>query len=163
VITPGKRWQPPEPRPGVIENMPEPTITGLAVMRKRLVELPADQPLPPQLRRALNDLITWAIWRIDRPLTRDQIRYQRWYVVCTFIRQYIAQHGKERGAQRYAYHAAARELTGPYAGAWSTMKEDFLFEQRAPSNDPRSMRYRENLERRAREADKKRARQRYGR
>jgi len=154
VITPGKRSQPPEPGPGVVEHMPEPTETGLRDMRKQLVELPADQPLPPQLRRALNDLITWAIWRIDRPLTRDQIRYQRFHVVSMFRRQYIAQHGKERGAQKYAYHAAARELTGPYAGAWSTMKDDFLFEQRAPGGtDPRSVR-------RAREASEKLARRR---
>ena len=75
-----------------------------------------------------------------------------------FIREYIAQHGKTRGSRKYAYHAAAKELTGPYAGTWRTMKDDFLFEELAPSDDPRSVRYRETLEQRAREANKKRAR-----
>jgi hypothetical protein len=146
----------------VIEHMPEPTKTKLRHLRDQLAAH-ADQPLPSELYQELQGLIWWADWWIDRHLTRDQIRYQRWYVVSIFIRQYIAQHGTTRGSRKYAYHAAAKELTGPYAGAWSTMKEDYLFEEHAPSADPRSVRYRETLERRAREADRKRARRQRGR
>jgi len=161
VITPGKRSQPPEPGPGVVEHMPEPTKTRLRHLRGQLAAAHADKLLPSDLYRELQGLIGWADWRIDRPLTRDQIRYQRFHVVSMFRRQYIEQHGKKRGSQKYAYHAAARELTGPYAGAWSTMKDDFLFEQRAPGGtDPRSVRIRETLERRAREASEKLARRR---
>ena len=73
MTTPGKRWRPPEPGPGVVLHMPEPTKIELLIFRKHLVEQPADQPLPPELRRALDWAINWAIWRIDLPLTRDQI------------------------------------------------------------------------------------------
>jgi hypothetical protein len=40
------------------------------------------------------------------------------------------------------------------------MREDFLVETRAPGDDPRSVRRREALEHRARDADKKRAQRR---
>jgi hypothetical protein len=138
--------------------MPEPTKTMLLALREQFVEQPADRPLPPQLRRALDGLINWAIWRIDRPLTRDQIRYQRGYLVSKFINQFIAKRGTKRGAREWAYAQAAAVATGPYAGSARAMREDFLVEARAPGDDPRSVRRREALERRAREADKKRAR-----
>jgi hypothetical protein len=157
----GKRSRPPEPDEGVALHMPEPMKSWLRDLRRRLVELPADQPLPAQLRRALNYLITWADFRIDRLLTREQISYQRSYVVLTLIERYIAQHGTKRGSRKYAYHAAAAELTGPYAGDWRTMQEDFLFEQRnAVGTDRRSVRYREKLQQLADEANEKRARSR---
>ena len=143
--------------------MPEPTKTDLLVLRKLLVELPADQPLPRELRWGLGRLISWASFRITRALTREQIRYQRQHVVGIFIQQYIAQHGKKRGSKKYAYGEAAKELTGPYAGSWRVMQDDYLFVKNAPSDDPRSVRYRETLERRAREADEKRARARRAR
>jgi hypothetical protein len=162
VITPGKRSRPPEPEPGVIEHRPEPLKVQLEYLRNELAKH-SDQPTP-DLYRALQDLINWAMWRIDRLLTRDQIQYQRWHVVSTFVRRYIAQHGTTRGSRKNAYHAAAKVLTGPYAGSPRTMKEDFLFGERAPGGtDPRSVRYRERFERRAREADKKRAQRRRGR
>jgi hypothetical protein len=141
--------------------MPEPTKPELLDLRNQLVdhvEHQADRPLPPELYQAFDGLINWAIWRIDRSLTREQIRYQRKYIVDKHRRRFIAQHGKTRGAQKYAYREAAKELTGPYAGSPRTMEEDYLFEQQHPSDDPRSVRYRETLERRAREADEKRAR-----
>ena len=161
MITPGKRSQPPEPKEGEFEHRPEPLKVQLEYLCNQLAKHP-DQPTP-DLYRALQGLIDWALWRIDRLLIREQIRYQRWHIVRWFIRQYIAQHGKERGSRKYAYNEAAKVLTGPYAGAPGTMKDDFLFEELAPSADPRSVRYRETLERRAREADKKRARLRPGR
>jgi hypothetical protein len=160
VITPGKRWRPPEPGPGVVEHMPEPTKTMLLALRKQLVEQPADQPFPPELHRALDYLINWALWRIDRLLTRDQIRYQRAYLVSKFIKQYIAERGTKRGAREWAYAQASAVATGPYAGSPRAMREDFLYEARAPGADPRSVRRREALEHLAREADKKRAQRR---
>jgi hypothetical protein len=135
-------------------HLPEPTKNGLRDLRRQLSEQRVDQPLPPDLYRELQRLIFWAEWRIGRLLTRDQISYQRSYVVLTFIKQYIKQHGgKTSGSRKYAYHAAAAELTGgPYAGTWTTMKEDFLFEQRnAVGTDRRSVRYREKLQQLARE------------
>ena len=160
MTTPGKRWRPPEPGPGVVLHMPEPTKIELLILRKHLVEQPADQPLPPELRRALDWAINWAIWRIDLPLTRDRIRYQRAYLVDRFVNQYIAERRTERGAREWACAQAANMLTGPYAGSPRAMREDFLYEVRAPGDDPRSVRHREALEQRAREADKKRAQRR---
>jgi hypothetical protein len=158
VTTRGKRSRLPEPAPGVVEHMPEPTKSYLRHLRGWLAT-EADKPLSPELYQRLQNLISWAAWRIDRILTREQIRYQRWYVVRHFIRQYVAEHGgKTRGSRKHAYNEAAKLLTGPYAGRAATMKDDYLFEEHAPSADPRSVRYREALERRAREADKKRAR-----
>jgi hypothetical protein len=165
VITPGKRSQLPEPVEGGVEHRPEPTKIGLWDLRKRLVEHEVDRPLlplSPELYRALDDLVNWALWRIDRPLTREQIRYQRAFVVRKFIRQYVAQHGT-KGSRKYAYREAAKVLTGPYAGSHLTMKDDYLFEERAPGDDPLGVRRREALEQRAREADKKQARRRRGR
>jgi hypothetical protein len=134
--------------------MPEPTKIELLGLRKHLVEQPADQPLPPTLRRLLDEVISWAIWRVDLPLTRDQIRYQRAYLVRMFINQYIAERGTERGAREWAYAQASAMATGPYAGSPRAMREDFLVEARAPGDDPRSVRRREALERRAREAER---------
>jgi hypothetical protein len=106
----------------------------------------------------LHDLIWWAGWRIDRPLTREQIRYQRWRVVTIFIRRYKAEHhGKERSSRKYAFDLAAQELTGPFAGSPRTMKEDFLALERLPNPD--SVRSKK-LEQRASEANRKRARRR---
>jgi len=148
----------------VVLHRPEPTKPWLRYLRDQLAAAHnANEPLPSNLYRALQDLIYWAEWRLDTPLTREQIRYQRYYVVHTFIRQFIAKHGTARGSRKYAYGEAAKVLAGPYAGSPLTMKDDYLFEQHAPSADPRSVRYRETLERRAREADKKRARSRRGR
>lgn len=158
MITPGKRSQPPEPEEFGIERMPEPTKPMLWYLRDRLANH-VDKPLPSELCQELQFLVLWAEWRIDRLLTREQIRYQRAYVVRKFIRQYVAQHGK-RGSHKYAYREAAKELTGPYAGGPRTMEEDYLFEEHHPSDDPRSVRYRKALERRARAADKKRAQRR---
>jgi hypothetical protein len=144
----------------VVEHMPEPTKTMLLALRKQLFQQPANQPFPPELRRALDYLINWALWRVDRLLTRDQIRYQRAYLVSKYINQFIAERGTKRGAREWAYAQAAAVATGPYAGSARAMREDFLVEARAPGDDPRSVRRREALERRAREADKKRARRR---
>jgi hypothetical protein len=154
VITPGKRWRPPEPEEGVVEHMPEPTKPKLRELRDQLAAR-ADT-LPPELYQALQGLIWWAAWRLDRLLTTDQIRYQRAYVVREFIRRYIAKYGKTRGSREYAYRETAMVLTGPYAGSPRAMREAFLVEESAPDDDPRSVRRRETLERRAREADKKR-------
>lgn len=171
MITPGKRSRAPEPVEGGGEHRPEPTKASLWNLGNQLfAHIKTNQmaglsegeqiPLPWELYQELQDLISWAAWRIDRPLTREQIRYQRAYVVRKFIRQYVAQHGTERGSRKYAFHEAAKELTGPYAGSPRTMEDDYLFEEHAPSDDPRSVRYRERLERRARAADKKRAQRR---
>jgi hypothetical protein len=159
VITPGKRSRPPDPVEGGVEHRREPLKVQLESLRNRLAEHP-DQPTP-DLYRALQDLINWALWRIDRLLTRGQIRYQRACIVRDFIRLYIAHYRKERGSREWAYAQAAAVLTGPYAGSSRAMREDFLIEERAPwAMDPRSVRRRETLERRAREADKKRAQRR---
>jgi hypothetical protein len=157
VTSRGKRSRPPEPAPGVVEHMPEPVKPELRRLRDWLAA-EAGNPLPPELHRRLQSLILWADWRIDRVLTREQIRYQRCHVVHDFIREYVAKHGTERGSRKYAYNEAAKVLAGPYAGSPATMKKDFLFEESvATSNDPRAVRYRQRLEQRAREADKKRA------
>ena len=139
--------------------MPEPTKPNLRHLRGQLAAH-ADKPLSSELYQELQGLIWWAAWRIDRLLTREQIRYQRWHVVHEGIREFIAQIGTARGSRKYAYNEAAKVLTGPYAGSWRTMKDDYLFEEHAPSDDPRSVRYRETLEQRAREASKKRAQRR---
>ena len=113
--------------------MPEPTKIELLILRKHLVEQPADQPLPPELRRALDWAINWAIWRIDLPLTRDQIRYQRAYLVDRFVNQYIARRPTERGAREWAYAQAANMLTGPYAGSPRAMRESFCMRCALPA------------------------------
>jgi hypothetical protein len=161
VTTPGKRSLPPEPRNGEAQHMREPTKNQLWHLRAQLVAH-ADTPLPPQLCRQLHGLINWADWRIDRShLTREQIRYQRWRIVHEGIRESVARTGKMHGSRNYGYSYAAKELVGgPYAGNWRTMQDDYLFEERAGGDDPRSVRRRKDLEQRAREADKKRARQR---
>ena len=79
MITPGKRSRPPDPVEGGVEHRREPLKVQLEYLRNRLAEHP-DQPTP-DLYRALQELINWALWRIDRPLTRGQIRYQRAFIV----------------------------------------------------------------------------------
>ena len=160
--TRGKRSRPPEPAPGVVENMPEPTKSDLQSLRDRL-DAEVGKPLSPELHQRLQGLISWAAWRLDRAvLTWEQISYQRWSVVCRLILKYVAEHGTERGSRKRVYQDAAELLAGsPYEGSWTTIKEDFLFQERvSTSDDPRSVRYREALERRAREADKNQARRR---
>jgi hypothetical protein len=157
VTTPGKRSLPPPPQAGEAEHMREPTKNMLRDLRDQLAEH-ANTPPPPELYRQLHGLINWAAWRIDRShLTREQIRYQRWRVVDEGIREFVARTGRTRGARNYGYSYAAKELVGgPYAGNWRTIQDDYLFEERAGGDDPRSVRRREALEQRAREADSKR-------
>jgi hypothetical protein len=159
MTTPGKRSLPPPPRAGEALHMQEPTQNKLRHLRDQLAAH-ADKPLPPELCQQLHGLIYWAAWRIDRAhLTREQIRYQRWRIVREGIKEFVARHGT-RGSHKHGYSYAANELVGPYAGSPHTMKQDFLAEQHAPGDDPLSVRRRKALEQRAREADKKRARQR---
>ena len=139
--------------------MPEPTKPKLRHLCDQLAAH-ADKPLSSELYQKLHGLIWWAAWRIDRPLTREQIRYQRWYVVHEGIREFVERYGTARGSRKYGYAYAAKVLTAPYAGSPLTMKDDYLFEERSPGDDPLSVRRRKALEQRAREADKKRARRR---
>jgi hypothetical protein len=162
VTTPGKRSLPPPPKEGGIEHMLEPTKTKLRHLRDQLAAY-VDKPLPPELYQKLHGLILWADWRIDRLPSREQIRYQRWRVVHEGIREFVARYGTRRGSQTYGYAYAAKELVRPYAGSASAMKQDFLAEEHAPADDPLSVRRRKALERGAREADRKRSRQRRGR
>jgi hypothetical protein len=98
--------------PGDMPHMREPTIPELRQRRAQLRDH-ADK-LPPELSAFLNELISWAGWKITRPSTPDQILYQRYCLVLEGHRLAVRK-GLKTGLWKDARAYAVKQAAGSYA------------------------------------------------
>jgi hypothetical protein len=99
--------------PGDMPHMREPTIPELRWLRAQLSDY-ADKPLPRELHVALNELISWAGWKITRPSTPDQTLYQRYRLVLEG-HQLAVRKGLKTGLWKDARTHAMKMAAGSYA------------------------------------------------